>query len=650
MADVKNWVGETTATTGTGNITLGGALSGFAAFSTFGDGDYYYGIIDGDNREAGVGTVSGGTFIRTTVESTLVGGVFDDTSPTAINLSGNAQVYATFNAEAFEIFNNHVSDVDNPHGVNADDVGLGNVDNTSDLDKPVSTATQTALDLKQNQDAFLDDIAALTDPGSDEILFWDDSAGAISFLAIGTGLNITGTTLSAAGGTVDTSGTPVAGDFARFTDADTIEGREPAEVRADLDLEVGVDIQAWSSVLDNTTAPFQVADETKLDFITITQPVDLDALETAVNNLGTVVTLEGTWDASSGSFPGGGTAQAGFSYIVSVAGTVDGVDFGVDDRIIAITDNASTSTFAGNWYKADGTDAVLSVAGKTGAVTLVEADITDLQAYLLPSDIGVTVQGFGAVLDDLIPLGAPVGDGQFIVSTGVGTFAYESGATVRASLGLTIGTDVQAYGAILDNLITTGDASTDGEFLVATGAGAYQWESGAVARASLDVDQAGTDNSTPVTLAAGLNYLTLAGQEITLNQIDLGTDVSGNLPVTNLNNGTGASATTFWRGDGTWAEPAAPLTSIKNINSTAVNYTVLVTDYCVVATASGIDITLPTAVGNDGQEFVIKNNAPNGQIEVYGNGAETIDTLNRQRLNKRESITVISDGANWLII
>ena len=29
-------------------------------------------------------------------------------------------------------------------------VGLGNVDNTSDLNKPISTATQTALDLKQN--------------------------------------------------------------------------------------------------------------------------------------------------------------------------------------------------------------------------------------------------------------------------------------------------------------------------------------------------------------------------------------------------------------------------------------------------------------------------------------------------------------------
>ena len=39
----------------------------------------------------------------------------------------------------------------NPHGVTKNDVGLGNVNNTSDADKPISTATQTALDAKLNK-------------------------------------------------------------------------------------------------------------------------------------------------------------------------------------------------------------------------------------------------------------------------------------------------------------------------------------------------------------------------------------------------------------------------------------------------------------------------------------------------------------------
>lgn len=54
----------------------------------------------------------------------------------------NAQAIAT-----------HVADKANPHEVTKAQVGLGNVDNTADLDKPVSTATQSALNEKASTTA-----------------------------------------------------------------------------------------------------------------------------------------------------------------------------------------------------------------------------------------------------------------------------------------------------------------------------------------------------------------------------------------------------------------------------------------------------------------------------------------------------------------
>lgn len=97
---LANWIRETTTTTGTGAITLGGAPAGYITFATrFANGSsVQYTIIDGNNRECGIGTYNAGVLTRTTKLEKLDGGTYSANPGTGISLSGSAVVMCTGDA------------------------------------------------------------------------------------------------------------------------------------------------------------------------------------------------------------------------------------------------------------------------------------------------------------------------------------------------------------------------------------------------------------------------------------------------------------------------------------------------------------------------------------------------------------------------
>ena len=93
MAKLYNLARMTTATTGTGTITLGSAVSSYLSFADAGvqnSDTVTYAISDGTNREIGRGvyTSSGTTLTRAQILESTNGG-------SAINLSGSAEVFIT---------------------------------------------------------------------------------------------------------------------------------------------------------------------------------------------------------------------------------------------------------------------------------------------------------------------------------------------------------------------------------------------------------------------------------------------------------------------------------------------------------------------------------------------------------------------------
>jgi hypothetical protein len=285
----------------------------------------------------------------------------------------------------------HIDDILNPHNVTKAQVGLGSVNNTSDAEKPVSTATQAALDLKADKTQLFSgaygDLSGLpVIPSVPTVVsaFTNDAGYLVASDIAGKANSASLSAVATSGSYLDLSDKPaIPTSVSSFTNDSGFQ--TAAQVDSAIQSVVGA-APAALNTLEEITAQLAL-DESAVSALTnvvsskaATTYVDAQlALKVSSSSLATVATSGSYADLSNKpTIPTVPTLVSAFTndsgYLVSadIGNKVDkvtGKGLSTEDY-----STAEKTKLAGIEAGAQ-VNTVTSVAGKTGVVTLTKADV-----------------------------------------------------------------------------------------------------------------------------------------------------------------------------------------------------------------------------------------------------------------------------------
>ncbi len=316
---------------------------------------------------------------------------------------------------------------------------------------------------------------------------------------------------------------------------------------------------------------------------------------------------------------------------VNAAGTTgQGIILSDDGDIVDNNDGAATFRFTGGVKINDGNGS----AGTTTKITLANTGAITAAGGVTASQLisNVATGTAPLVVTSTTPVanlnigGNAATATKFAATKNINGVAFDGSAdiTVAAAAGTLTGTTL-ASNVVSSSLTSVGTITTG------------TWNGTTIAIAN-----GGTGATTKTTAFDALSPMTTAG-----DIIYGGTNGTG----TRLAKGTDGQVLTLASGVPTWAS------GVSTITSKTSSYTLTTSDnYVIASSGSGITFTLPTAVGNTGKEFTIKNISANTvtiattslqKIVVdAANSAATTATLGIEASNNW--IRVISDGTQWI--